>query len=442
MKRVLIISFDFPPYVSVGGLRPYNWYVHLSEFGVEPIVVTRQWSNEHGNYLDYVSAGESSETIVKKTAFGTVLNTSYRPNVANRLLLKHGEKKYTLLRKSISAYYEFAQFIKPMGPKVGLYYGARDFLKKNKVDAIIATGDPFVLFSYAAKLSKEFGIPWIADYRDPWSHEQKHIKNAPMRAWNAFLEKKIVSSASHISTVSTFVFSKINQLIPNKPFSILPNGYNEKEINQIREIPQKNEILTIAFIGTIYNWHPIKSFLGTTEKYLQNKADCSINLNFYGTNINTSILDVIKQDFPSLTASVMVTSKMPNDELLRKLAEANVMLLFNDYSYMGTKIFDYIGVKRKIILCYSNDAEASALKEHYYTIEEIPTESKQLQADLIEKTNAGVVVKDADHLLEVLEELYIEFEATGKIACNSIGVENYSHKKQVEKLAELILNIK
>ena len=133
---------------------------------------------------------------------------------------------------------------------------------------------------------------------------------------------------------------------------------------------------------------------------------------------------------------------MPNEELLRKLAEANVMLLFNDYSYMGTKIFDYIGVKRKIILCYSNDAEASALKEQYYTIEEIPTESKQLQADLIEKTNAGVVVKDADHLLEVLEELYVEFEATGKIACNSIGVENYSHKKQVEKLAELILNIK
>jgi hypothetical protein len=44
--------------------------------------------------------------------------------------------------------------------------------------------------------------------------------------------------------------------------------------------------------------------------------------------------------------------------------------------------------------------------------------------------------------LEVLEELYVEFGATGKIACNSIGVENYSHQKQVEKLAELILNIK
>jgi hypothetical protein len=170
-----------------------------------------------------------------------------------------------------------------------------------------------------------------------------------MRAWNAFLERKIVSSASHISTVSTFVFSKINQLIPNKPFSILPNGFNENEINQIREIPQQNEILTLAFVGTIYNWHPIKSFLVTTEKFMQYKSDCSISLNFYGTNITTSLLDLIKQDFPSLIAHVKVTPKMPNEELLKKIAEANVMLLFNDYSYMGTKIFDYIGVKRKII---------------------------------------------------------------------------------------------
>jgi hypothetical protein len=43
MKKVLILAYDFPPYVSVGGLRPHAWYNYLKEFGVEPIVVTRQW---------------------------------------------------------------------------------------------------------------------------------------------------------------------------------------------------------------------------------------------------------------------------------------------------------------------------------------------------------------------------------------------------------------
>jgi hypothetical protein len=46
MKKLLILAYDFPPYVSVGGLRPYNWFKYLKEFGVEPIVVTRQWGNE------------------------------------------------------------------------------------------------------------------------------------------------------------------------------------------------------------------------------------------------------------------------------------------------------------------------------------------------------------------------------------------------------------
>jgi hypothetical protein len=74
-------------------------------------------------------------------------------------------------------------------------------------------------------------------------------------------------------------------------------------------------------------------------------------------------------------------------------------------------------------------------------MEESETESKQLQADLINETNSGVIVKDAAHLKEVLEELCAEFQATGKIACESVGVEKYSRKIQVEKLAELVKEI-
>ena len=77
MKKVLILAYDFPPYVSVGGLRPYNWYKHLKEFGVEPIVVTRQWGNVHGNHLDYISAGESEESIIENTE---IKNTEFSEN--------------------------------------------------------------------------------------------------------------------------------------------------------------------------------------------------------------------------------------------------------------------------------------------------------------------------------------------------------------------------
>ena len=438
MKKVLILAYDFPPYVSVGGLRPYAWYNYLKEFGVEPIVVTRQWGNTHGNRLDYISAGSSKQSILEVSECGTIIRTPYKPNFANRLMLKHGDQRYRLLRKSISAYYEFAQFLLPIGPKIELYKAAKHYLKNNQVDAIIATGDPFVLFRYASKLSKAFNIPWIADYRDPWSHNEEHRKNFIQKLWNTYFEKKTVSSAVHIRTVSKFVHSKIATLIPNKPYSITPNGYDTQVIDEIKNIQQNKEELCISFVGTIYNWHPIESFLRVANEFVTEHPEAKIRFKFYGTNLTDELNRMVNEQFPNLKAHVLITPKMQNQELLEKLASDHVMLLFNYYSYMGTKIFDYLGIRRKMILCYENDPEAHSLKQKYYHVDESGSESKQLQADLIKQTNSGNIVKDSQHLRQVLHDLYVEFQATGQIACDSHGVEQYSRKIQVERLAEII----
>lgn len=441
MKKVLILAYDFPPYVSVGGLRPYNWYKYFAEYGVDPIVVTRQWNNDHGNGLDYISSSKTQRVIFEKTELGSLILSPYKANKANRLMLKYGERKFRIVRKSISAFFEFGQFLFPTGPKIELYKAAQDYLKHNKVDAIIATGDPFILFKYASKLSAQFNIPWIADYRDPWSHNEHIVTNRFLGFWHSYFEKKYVSKACHITTVSNFVQKKIESLVPNKPFSIFPNGYDPEVMDSIHTIPQGSQKLQIAFVGTIYNWHPIESFLKVVSNYIQINSNRSIQVNFYGINISEELQELINQKYPNLREIVFISPRIPNNELMLKLAENNVMLLFNYYSYMGTKIFDYLGIRRKMIMCYSNDKEAQALKEKFYTIEELDSESKTLQADLINQTNSGIIVRDSTHLLEVLEELYKEFQDTGQIACNSIGVENYSRKIQVEKLAELIKSL-
>ena len=438
MKKVLILAYDFPPYVSVGGLRPFAWYNYLKEFGVEPIVVTRQWGNAHGNRLDYISAGSSKQSIVEVSEQGTIIRSPYKPNFANRLLFKYGDHRYRFLRKSISAYYEFAQFLLPIGPKIELYKAAKHFLKNNQVDAIIATGDPFVLFRYASKLSKAFNILWIADYRDPWSHNEEAQKTMIQKTWNTYMEKKTVSTASLISTVSKFVHSKIETLIPNKPFSISPNGYDTLAIDQIKNIKQNDDELCISFVGTIYNWHPIESFLRGANQFVVEHPNAKIMFKFYGTNLTDELNRMVSEQFPNLKGHVLITPKMQNQELLEKLASDHVMLLFNYYSYMGTKIFDYLGIRRKMILCYENDPEAHSLKQKYYHVDESGSESKQLQADLIKQTNSGIIVKDSQHLRQVLQDLYVEFQATGQIACDSHGVEQYSRKIQVERLAEII----
>jgi hypothetical protein len=437
-KKVLILAYDFPPYVSVGGLRPYNWYRYLNQFDVYPVVITRQWENKYGNFLDYVSASESKTLVEENTENGTIIRTPYKPNLSNRLLLKHGEGKYNFLRKAITTYYEFAQFFFKTGTKVELLHAAREFLKENKVDAIIATGDPFVLFRYAALLSKEFDIPWIADYRDPWTQNKSNKMNQKFGFVNRYFEKSALKTVSKITTVDNFFKAVISSGLPEKEFFILPNGYDPDRMKAIADIKQESDFLQIAFVGTIYEWHPIRSFLLVLNQFVVNHPEAKIKFNLFGINIASEVIQMIEKDFPILENIVKVTPRLQNDILLKELAKHNAMLLFNYYAYTGTKIYDYLGVKRKILLCYTNDSEAKLLKAKHYNIDLNLSVNENIQEEIILKTNSGVVVENAEMLLKELGNLYDEFLQTGQVACNSVNTEQYSRKIQVEKLAKLI----
>jgi hypothetical protein len=361
-------------------------------------------------------------------------------------MLKYGDSKYKFIRKIVSAYYEFAQFLFLVGPKASIYFAAEDYLKNNKVDAIIATGDPFILFSYASKLGKTFNIPWIADYRDIWS-QNLHIQNVFfLKKWHTYIEHKIVNTATAITTVSEFLEIKISQLIKDKEFFILPNGYDPEAIENVKDVSQQNEMFSIAFVGSIYDWHPLRSFLSVVSKFIEINKSIKIRINFYGINLygvtfKGDLNEIIKSEYPELFNYVQIHKKIPNSQLLEELAKQNVMLLFNYYSYMGTKIFDYIALKRTILFCYTDDIEANKLKEKYYDIEEIENISSHLQEDLINTTNSGYLIKDSLQLLNKLDELYNEFAITGMIKCQTVNSEFYSRKHQVEQLASLIKTI-
>ena len=440
MKKVLILAYDVPPYVSVGGLRPYNWYRYLKEFDIEPIVVTRQWSNTYGNYLDYIAPSASTKSTIENTEFGTLIRSPYFPTLSNKLLLKHGPKKFQITRKLNSAYNEFAQYLFTVGPKKQLYLAAKDYLKSNKVDVIIATGDPFILFKYASQLSKEYNTPWVADYRDTWVQDKTRSRNIFLKTWNSIFEKRYLKNVSTVITVSTFLQKQIEKNLPDKEYKIMLNGFNPAAIANTVDINQNNSYLTLSFAGTIYKWHPVENLLQTLDKYGQSDLSKPIRINFYGINNEEQIQDIISKS-SYLKSIVQVFPKTENEVLVKELAAANAFLLFNDYSILGTKIFTYLGIKRKIIFCYSDDFESKKLKAKYFHLTDIKDESNQLQTEIIQSTNSGVIVKDANHLMEVLGELHQEFENTGSIACDSHGIEKYSRKIQVEKLAELLASI-
>ena len=391
--------------------------------------------------MDYIAPGLSDEVIVEETTYGKIIRAPFVPTKANRMLLSKGAAYRPRIRKMLTAMQELGQYPFPIGAKRSLFKAAQEFLKKERVDAILVTGEPFVLFKYAHQLSKEFGIPWMADYRDPWSQNEGRNSNGLVKAWNTYYEKSIVKNAAHITTVSEFIKTKILDLVPGKSVSILGNGYDPEAIEQALRCRQNSEELSLAFVGSLYSWHPLEQFLRVAHSFIHSGDRPLLRIKFYGTNKNEVIAEMVKSQFPELEPHLVLIPKLPNKELLEQLATENALLLFNYYSFMGTKIYDYLGIQRKMILCFSDDPEAAELKRKYYTIDESSAPSKTMQADLIEATNSGVVVRDTKHLLSVLEELYEEFTQHHSIACHSINTEMYSRKIQVQKLAELVKTI-
>ncbi len=433
VKRLLILAYDFPPYVSVGGLRPYAWYKYLHEFGVYPIVITRQWGNEYGDERDYVAPSATNKIEIEKTEYGTIVRAPYKPNVANRLFLKYKNQRFVILRSIISAFYNFVQYRIPIGPKSCVYRAAKWYLKNNQVDAIITTVDPYVLLKYASKLSRKYNIKWIADYRDLW--KQKIAISESVR-----LERKLVSSATYITTVNSYSQIILSQL-SNKPLGIITNGYNDEAVAAVSHIPQENQVLRFAYCGTIYSYHPFESVMSAFNEFAEREDKPQFELNFFGINNPEYIEKLIVDKFQALQSHITITPRMANADLLKELATHNVFLLFNDFANPGTKIYDYMALKRQILLCYSNDAECEHKWREKYPMVEECTVDMSIQSNVITKTDSGVVAVEKTDLLQILNNLYLEFRDTHKIACNSHNYEQYSRRTQTQKLAEIIQSL-
>lgn len=411
----------------------------MKELGLEPIVITRSWENKFGNSKDYISRTKTQSIISEKNKFGTLIKTPYSPNFPNRLLLNYGPHRYSFLRKLISAFYEILQFFLIIGPKKNIYLEAHTFLKNNKVDLIIASAEPFVLFSYASKLSSIFSTPWIADYRDPWVQDKKRGDNFIRRRWDSYLEKKFLENAHSIITVSDFFKKEILKSKLNKSIHVISNGYIEEFFNSPQQFTN-NEKLVLCYLGTVYDWHPVKSIFDVLEKLITINS-LEIELHFYGTNKEEKLKKWLKKYSFILGKNIKFFPKINAKELEKKLRNVNIFLLFNDYNNVGTKIYDYLALRRNIILCYINDLEAKRLKSEHYNIKLNELTDVSKQSELIQKTNSGCSIVDSEHLYDYLIECNNEFKSLGYITSKVKNIEKFSRKTATQNLFNIINQI-
>lgn len=417
MKKVLIIAYDYPPYNSIGAQRPYSWYRYLKEFGWEPIVVTRHWDNNIQNPIDYIKPSTIQKETIEIIDKGVIIRAPFKPNLRDKILLKYGFNKYKLFRKIITLIYQFGEFFVPfLDSRRTIYKASYNYLETHKVDVIIATGEPFILFKYASKLSKLYKIPWVADYRDGWSGNPS--RKVIERKLYKILEERLISTSCLCITVSNPLKYQLEQLHSRTNIRNIQNGYDEDEFTNIKNKNFKTDKFKIAYAGIIYPYQRLEVFLDGFRKFIL-KYPNNIECVFYGIDFYNDQRNRILQYDSLLNKYITITNRLPRNEIVLKMSQSNILLvLANEYiDGSCTKVYDYFAVKRKI-LCVVND---------YGTLE-----------FQINNTQSGVLCNNSKEVYDFLSLAYIEWQQTGQVKCNSKNIEQYSRKEQTKKLAKIL----
>lgn len=235
MKRVLIISYYWPPTGGSGVQRWVKFAKYLPSEGWQPVIYTPE--NPEQLAIDESLAAEiPAEVEVIKTR----IVEPYE--IYKKLLRKSGHSKEAVEVNPVNAQNKsFLQKVamwvrgnlfRPdprcmwIGPSVRFL---KKYLKEHPVDLIVSTGPPQSMHLIGRRLALETGLPWIADFRDPWTKifYFKHLSMTPgTERWHKKMEKKVLDDTSVVVAVSPLVQQEF-QAMTSTRVELITNGFDE-----------------------------------------------------------------------------------------------------------------------------------------------------------------------------------------------------------------------
>lgn len=427
MQQILIIAYFFPPCNLTASQRPLAWAKYLPEFGYEPVIVTRNWDTPITTKADLSRDAGASDCLEQKEGY-TVWYMPYRGNLRDRLLVKHGDRRFSFLRKSLTFFELLLQnFYISHLPYCNIYTKAREILRENPgITKMIITANPFTTFHFGYLLKKEFArLQWIADYRDDWTTNEEIAERSFLETFihriEHISERKWVATASCITSVSDYYVSKISSLV-NKPGHVILNGYAEDAEDNNTFLADTSRYI-INFTGTLYPTQPIEIFLDAF-KILKMKFAGRVNLvlQFPGLAYDKKQEMRVRNYLNGMQQDVYITKRMPKDEAMRWQRKANLMLMLGHKGLKGissSKLYEYVGLRKKVLLvCNDHD----------------------IMESIVKNTGLGIICDTAD---EIVQSLTAEVEnfirhPQAKVNYCEPAVKMYSRKEQVRKLAEIL----
>ncbi|HMK07307.1 MAG TPA: glycosyltransferase, partial [Flavobacterium sp.] len=253
MKKVLIITYYFPPAGGPGVQRWLKFIKYLPDFGIQPVVYIPE--NPTYPIIDEGLRHEISDKaiIIKRKIFEPyALASLFSKNKTKKISsgIIPSQKKQTILEKAM-LWIRGNVFIpdaRVLWVNTSVKY-LEKYIRENDIDTIITTGPPHSLHLIGLKLKAKMQLKWIADFRDPWTTigYQKSLRlGKRATAKHKVLEHQVLNMADTIIVTSSTT-KKEFEAITSTPIEVITNGYDTNDFPR----PELDQKFSIAHIGSL-----------------------------------------------------------------------------------------------------------------------------------------------------------------------------------------------
>ena len=424
-KKILIITYYWPPAGGPGVQRWLKFVKYLPEFGWKPTVfipenpsypiVDETLENEVSNDLEIIKT-----KIWEPYQLAEIFGKDNKKFKAGQFDVGKNQSWKSKLSIWVRGNF-FIPDARVFWVKPSVEY-LKKYLTENQFDAFVTTGPPHSMHLIGLELKKEFpALKWIADFRDPWTEISyyKHLKlskAADQKHRN--LEQKVFETAD--ITLATSYADAENFRKKGANAFCITNGFDRNEITE--NVAQNNSKFTLSYIGVLEQlrnpevlWKVLNELLLENEDFKN-----AFELKFVG-RIDDKILTEIERS--ELKYLVNNLGYLSHSEANIEMANSDLLLITNfpDESSKGIipgKIFEYLATGKQIVSFGPKDSDVKKI---------------------LEETQAGkhFSYDDESELKTFLLQKFKEWQS-GITHSQTQNIEQFSRKNLTKKLTELL----
>lgn len=424
MKKVLIITYYWPPAGGPGVQRWLKFVKYLPDFNIEPIVYIPE--NPTYPLMDekLLSEVPAKVTILKNKiiepyAWASVFSKKSTKKISSGII--PNQKKQSFVQKMM-LWIRGNLFIpdaRVLWVKPSVNYLSK-YIQENNIETVITTGPPHSLHLIGLQLKEKLNINWIADFRDPWTTIGYH-KALKLTASSAqkhkTLEKKVMNTADFLLVTSPTT-KKEFEAITTKPIHVITNGYDVENVGR----PTLDEKFTLAHIGSFLSernprilWKALRELIKENPEFRKH-----FELKLIGAT-SQEVLDAIEEF--KLNAFVNNLGYVSHQEAVEQQRKSQVLLLIeidseDTKSIIPGKLFEYMVSERPILAIGPKDADFSVI---------------------LQQTNTGTfaLYDEKDKVKETILK-YFNSYLEQNLKVYPVGLQQYSRKSLTRELAALL----